>query len=98
MKFNKEDLQSLVYYDEPEGFDVITRDMVDTTRWSILYKMVFSYDGKFYLTTYSLPATEMQDETPYEYEPDEIECQEVEPVEVTTIKYQPVKKESNDNN
>lgn len=98
MKFNKEDLCELVYQGEPEGFEVISREFSWNSRWSLHYEMVFKYEDKYYLTTYSVGATESQDESPYQYEPDEIECQEVVPVEVVTIKYKPVNKESNDNN
>ena len=56
-------------------------------RWSIHHECVFQQDGKFYLTTYSEGATESQDESPYDYDPDEIECPEVEPKEVTTTIY-----------
>ena len=59
-------------------------------RWSIYYKMVFSYDGKYFMTKYSRGATEMQDEEPFEYDGDEIDCIEVEPRELLVIKYFPV--------
>ena len=41
--------------------------------------MVFKFDGKFYITSYGRAATECQDEQPYEYDEDDIECQEVFP-------------------
>lgn len=46
-------------------------------------------NGKFYQTTYSEGATEMQDERPWEYE-DEVECEEVELREVKVKKWMPV--------
>jgi hypothetical protein len=49
--------------------------------------MIFKVDDKFYKTNYQVGATEMQDEAPYEYEGDEIECPEMEPYEVTITKY-----------
>ena len=54
------------------------------------YKMVFSYDGKYFMTKYSRGATESQYEEPFEYDGDEIDCIEVEPRELLVIKYFPV--------
>mgnify|MGYP001581894545 CR=1 FL=1 len=84
MKFKKEFLQKC------EG-ETISDVIIENSRWSIYYERIFKYDGKFYLTNYSVGATEQQDESPYEYEPDEIDCVEVEPVEKVVIVYQPVK-------
>jgi len=50
--------------------------------------MVFETEGKFYETFYSVGATESQEERAYEYEPDDIECKEVFPVEKTIIVYE----------
>jgi hypothetical protein len=60
----------------------IKNTIVDTSRWSIDYECVFAYDGKFYMANYSVGATEMQDESPWEHE-EEVECTEVELVEQT---------------
>lgn len=81
MKFKKEFLQ------EMEG-KTIQKTIIDHSRWSVLYERVFEYVGKLYCTHYSVGATEQQDEGPYEYEPDEIECQEVKPVEKLVIIYE----------
>lgn len=45
-------------------------------------QMVFKYNDKFYQSTYSIASTEQQDERPYEYD-DEIECSEVEPIDIS---------------
>lgn len=45
------------------------------------HEIVFEDNGKFYQTTYSEGATEMQYESPWEYD-DEVECTEVELREV----------------
>ena len=63
--------------------------IVDTTRWSVVHEIVFEDNGKFYQTTYSEGATEMQDERPWEYD-DEVECTEVELREVKVKKWMPV--------
>lgn len=95
MLFDREDLQDLLWSDviEIDGktAKTVRDDIIDTTRWSIVHELVFSYDGKFYQTTYSVGATEQQDESPFQYEDDQIDCTEVEPVEVTKIEYRPVK-------
>lgn len=59
-------------------------------RWSVDHWGVFAHEGKFYRTTYSVGATEQQDESPYEYEDDMIECPEVVPVSKTITVYEKV--------
>ena len=55
----------------------ISNKIVDSTRWSIVSEIIFNFEDKFYQTTYSVGATEQQDEGPWEYD-NEIECYEVE--------------------
>ena len=88
MKFKKEFMQNLVWDDE-DGAEIIEDNIVENSRWSILHAIVFKINDKFYTSHYSVGATENQPETPYEYEDNEIECQEVIPVEKTVIKYIP---------
>ena len=96
MFFNKEDLIDLLMSDELEingkTAKVVLDEQFDTSRWSAHYELVFSYDGTFYTTSYSRGLTEHQDETPFQYDDNEIECFEVAPVEVVKIEYQPVTK------
>ena len=66
--------------------DVITSN----GRWSIHHKRIFEHEGKFYVTRYSCGATEMQDEQPYEYAEDQVECEEVIPVVKSVVVYEPV--------
>lgn len=73
-----------------DGTSTVYDKIVDTSRWSVLYERVFKHDGKFYMTEYSVGATESQDESPYEYAPDEIECDEVRAVEKTVTVYEKV--------
>ena len=61
-------------------------EITDTSRWSIHHRIIFKHEGKFYETYYSEGATEMQDESPWEYE-DEVECDEVELKEVKVVKW-----------
>jgi len=64
--------------------------IIENTRWSIIHEIVFKdKDGKYYQTWYSVGATEMQPEKPWEYE-DEIECTEVEQKPVTVMQWVPV--------
>lgn len=88
MIFKKEFLQKLAWgYNLPDA-KVISDVVEDTGRWSIHYRMVFETGGKFYETFYSVGATENQEERAYEYDPDDIECKEVFPVEKTIIVYE----------
>jgi hypothetical protein len=63
--------------------------MVDQSRWSIQYRCIFEDKGKFFEAYYSEGATEMQDESPWEYE-EEVVCTEVELKEVKVKKWVPV--------
>ena len=93
MLFKREFLKDLANddYDENE-VEIIYTDLIDTSRWFIFYEQVFLFDGKYYHTQYSVGATEQQDEHPYEYDPEEIECEEVFPKEVTKTIYLPIDK------
>lgn len=88
MKFKKKFLQDLVYGDCE---DFIAKKMQDNiiahARWSVVHEMIFKQGGKFYRTTYSVGATEQQDEGAYEYAPDLIECEEMEQTEIVVTKY-----------
>lgn len=88
MKFKKELMVRIVHNDiDPEEAEVIEDKIIDTSRWSVLSHLIFKVDGKFYESTYSTGATEQQDESPYEYDGDEIECSEVFPIEKTIVVY-----------
>ena len=87
MKFAKEFLQEAVYDDNDET-DTIVNEIIDSTRWSVVYWFVFKYQGKFYGTTYTVGATEQQDEAPFEHDNDVIEVSEVVPVEKTIVVYE----------
>lgn len=92
MKFEKsilKDLAHSVVGETVSGYTVVENELCDSSRWSLHYEMVFKNesDGKFYGTGYSSGATESQDESPYEYDEDEIECEEVFPQQVTVTKY-----------
>lgn len=86
MKFKKEFLLDEIMNTEA----VVHTKIVDTSRWNIHYYMVFKHEGKLYGVYFSRGATEMQDEQPFEYDGDEIECDEVEAVQKTITVYEPV--------
>jgi hypothetical protein len=62
-------------------------------RWNVHHAIVFKYDDTFYMANYSVGATEMQDERPWEYE-DEVECMPVKQVEKIIKGWEPLNVES----
>lgn len=86
MKFSKEFLQDM------EG-ETLSEKVIDTRRWVIVYERIFEFEGKVYQTIYEVGATEQQDQAPYEYEENEIECPEFEAIKKTVIVYRKIKKE-----
>lgn len=77
-----------IVYDDHDDFELISKEITDTSRWSIFYENIYKRisDGKFFKTNYSEGATECQDESPYEY--DDAVFEEVFPVEKTVIVYE----------
>ena len=100
-KFKKDIILELLDYDIDEKFETdegeiyikLVDDIFDKSRWSILSTLVFSFEGKLYSTPYSTGATEYQDERPFQYDKDFIQCYEVERKEKTTYYYE-TKKEN----
>ncbi|MCK4245561.1 MAG: hypothetical protein KAX20_08055 [Candidatus Omnitrophica bacterium] len=93
MKFKKEILKGLANEDyDRDVFDIIKDELIDTSRWSNIYEMVFrdKASEKLYLSSYSRGATESQDERPYEYSSEEVEVIEVEEYQETVTKYRKV--------
>ena len=90
MKLCQEDARAMVWGDS-EDFEEVEVNVVDNTRWSIVKDGIFRHlpTGKFYSTSWSVGATEYQDEQPFEYE-EEVELQEVVPKQVTVTQYVPV--------
>lgn len=84
MKFKRE------YLMEELGLpweNIVSEEIVDATRWSIIKQIVFKdKNGIYYQTAYSMGATECQDESPWEYE-EEVECIEVELKEILVKKW-----------
>lgn len=82
MKFERDFLK----YELDLPYSAIQEKIIDTSRWSNEYEIIFEHDGKYYRTYYSSGATEMQDESPWENE-EEVECTEVEEKIVETLKW-----------
>jgi len=96
MKLEKELLLSILNedIDDNSPWSIVENDIIDTSRWSEIYSFTIhnKETDKYYNTTYSCGATECQDEGPWEYEGKLVDVTEVEPKEVTVIKYVPVTK------
>ena len=88
MKFKKQDLIAMVDEEHDDSvFEIIKNDIHDTRRWYVCYELIFSFEGDFYRSYYSVGDTEDQDESPYENEADLIECRQVWPHKVEVIEY-----------
>jgi hypothetical protein len=61
--------------------DYVEKTLDGHSRWSVDYSMIFEHEGRFYRSDYSQGATESQDESPYEYDPNELECPEMVEIE-----------------
>lgn len=85
MKFSKEFLKEGLH----DSRNTVLTEITDATRWSVVYWRVFVHEGKFYGTYYSRGATESQDESPYEYDDEEIECPELVATQKTITVYVP---------
>lgn len=72
-----------------DGSAVVRDEIVDTTRWGIIHRVVFLLDGAFWQVEFEVPATEMQETDPFEYG-DTIEARKVEPHQVMVTEYHPV--------
>lgn len=81
---------SVEEYNNVDVAEVVQDEITDTTRWSVHHECVFKLEDKFYMTDYSVGATEMQDESPYEYDGDWVRVTEVEEKQVTVTKFVPV--------
>ena len=90
MNLTREEAQHLAYGDRVDGWEEVegTRKIVDHTRWSVVSSAVFLHveSGKFYMLQWSEGATEMQDQSPFDWaDPNPIE---VKPVEKTITVYE----------
>ncbi len=87
LALTKEQALEIIYGDNKD-FKKIQEEIVDTSRWSIIYSIVAQRisDGKYFSDDYSTGATEGQDESPFQYT--EPNFTEVFPVEKKVIVYE----------
>lgn len=78
-----------IVWDDHDDFQTVETNIFDVTRWSIIYKDIYKQksSGKFFKTSYSVGATEFQDEQPYEYVTEAV-FEEVFPVEKLVTVYE----------
>ncbi len=76
-----------IVFGNNDQFKVIKTDIVDHSRWSVAHEVIVQRisDGKYFSSSYSVGATESQDQCPYEY--DDLKFIEVKPVEKVVIEY-----------
>jgi hypothetical protein len=86
LKFSTKELRYAIWGDSEE-LELVSNEHNGSSRWSEHRYLVFKHEGKLYGVGYSKGLTECQSEDPFEYDGDEIECDEVEAVEVVTIEY-----------
>lgn len=87
MILSKDDATELVYEGSVEGFTVIDTELVSTSRWSLNKRLIFTHKDAqgVWAVDYQVGATEYQDQEPFEYGPDPVNCYEV--VSVPCTKY-----------
>lgn len=90
-KFKKAQLQELLDGGS-ETLKVVSDKITGKGRWALSHELVFQDQSThlFYRTHYSEGATEQQDESPFEYEGEEVECEEVRPVERVVTNYEAI--------
>jgi hypothetical protein len=74
--------------DESEGYTLVENTFSGKSRWCDFYDVIFQENstGKFFKGDYRQGATEQQSESPWEYQ-EEITFAEVEPYNVTVVKF-----------
>jgi hypothetical protein len=68
LKPTKEEAREIIW-DDHEDFIIIKEEVIGKRRWSVYYQTIVKRksDGLFFATSYSVGATEQQDEMPFEY-------------------------------
>ena len=87
MIFLAENLDEICYGEnEYEGFKFISKEFIEINRWSHSYRVIFSYQDKFYECFPSYGNTEYQDTETFDSR--DVECKEVFPKEKIIIVYE----------
>jgi hypothetical protein len=87
MRFKKDLLVEILGLPDNAIEDII----IDHTRWTVVHRIIFAYQDKFYETNYHVGATELQGMEIWEYD-NEIDCVEVQKQEVVVTQWVEVKK------
>lgn len=87
---NGEDFDQLTYaalnvFNSDDGITVLENEHIDSTRWTEVYRLVWSEGEHFFSYLYDVPSTEYQEGSESEFDPRNIVP--VKPVEVTVTKY-----------
>jgi hypothetical protein len=79
----------IVVWNDHDDFETVETNIVGVTRRSIIYENIYKQkpSGKFFETSYSVGATESQDERPYEYDGEAV-FEEVFPIEKLVTVYE----------
>ena len=81
MNIPKEIAQEATYGVAPDGFTIVADTIIGYTIWSIQRQLVLADSSdRLWGATYSIAATERQDETPFEYSGDPVEFDEYEKI------------------
>lgn len=89
--FPKDDLIALTFGMRNGGGDglrCVSDEITGQRRWTTMHRMVFTDGTSFYEALYEVGSTESQDDEPFQYEADPVECSEVVPVERTVTLYE----------
>jgi hypothetical protein len=76
-----------ILFEDNDDFKIISDEIIENSRWSILRLLTVQRisDGAFFRASYSVGATEQQDERPWEYSSPDF--YEVIPEQVVVTKY-----------
>lgn len=78
-------------FDLPDGVEV-SRELIDTERWSTVHRLLFRHDGHVWAVTYEQGATEHQEVPEFRYDP--VTATLMEQREVTVTRWLPVGEET----
>lgn len=87
---DQSDFDDLTYaalnvFNPDTGVTVLENELIDTTRWTEIYRLVWSEGEHFFSYLYDQPATELQEGSESEF--DSRLIKEVKPIEVKVIQY-----------
>lgn len=89
--FSKDELKETLYGDS-DTLESVQDKAIGSSRWTEHREMVFRERGtdNFYSVTYEQGLTEQQDIYPFQDDPDDIECPQVEPYQQSVTLYRAI--------